>query len=315
MKIVVLDGHTLNPGDISWDEFRALGELKVHERTTEDDIVPRAGDAEAVLTNKTPLHRESIRKLTNLKYIGVLATGYNVVNVDAAAKRGVVVTHVPDYATACVAQHVFALLLELTNHVSHHAYTVRKGRWTRGPDFCYWADPLIELAGLTMGIVGFGRIGQRVAALAQAFGMKVIVHSPRRKDVELDALFQRSDVVSLHCPLTPETENLVHAMRIEQMKRTSFLINTSRGGLVDDRALAAALNAGTIAGAALDVLPVEPPPKNQPLLMARNCLITPHQAWATKAARQRLMSAAAENLKSWIAGSPKNVVRPSQLAS
>lgn len=309
MKIVVLDGHTLNPGDLSWDGFKALGELKVFERSEEEQILDRAGKAEAVLTNKTPMHRESIRKLTQLKYIGVLATGYDAVNVDAATKRGVTVTNVPGYGTASVAQHVFALLLEMTNEVSHHAHTVRRGRWNQSPDFSYWLHPLVELSGLTMGILGYGKIGQRVAEIARSFGMKVLVHSRSKSDVDIDTFFKQCDVISLHCPLVPETQNLVNALRLSQMKPTAYLINTSRGGLVDENALAEALEAKKIAGAALDVLSEEPPTKKNPLFFMRNCIITPHHAWATKAARQRLMDAAAENLKAFIAGKPQNVIR------
>lgn len=308
MKIVVLDGYTLNPNDLSWDPLKALGDLKVYDRTDEKDVLDRVGDAEVILTNKTPLHRETVRKLPNVKYIGVLATGYNVVNVDAAAKRGIVVTNAPGYATDSVAQHVFALLFELTHEVSHHAHTVRRGRWSRNPDWCYWLRPLPELAGLTMGLIGFGRIGARVAEIAGAFGMQVVVHSRRRRDVELEELFRVSDVVSLHCPLTPETDQLVNAYRLSLMKPTAFLINTSRGGLVDERALAEALTVRKIAGAGLDVLSVEPPPANHPLLKLRECVITPHQAWATRAARQRLLQMAADNVKAWQAGVPQNVV-------
>ena len=318
MKIVVLDGYTLNPGDLSWDGLSALGELKVYERTAPEEIEKRAGAAEAVLTNKTPLNRETIRHLTGLKYIGVLATGFNVVNVEAARKRGVVVTNVPGYGTASVAQHVFALLLELTQQAGHHAFTVRKGRWSRTPDFCYWLHPLLELDGRTMGVVGYGRIGQAVARIALGFGMKVVVADtttpgalpPGIVTCSLDELWARSDVISLHCPLVPETERLVNEATLARMKRGVILINTSRGGLVDEAALQAALQSGQVGGAGLDVLSVEPPPEDHPLLRARNCLITPHLAWATQAARARLLETVVANLKAFLAGAPQNVVNP-----
>ncbi len=308
MKIVVLDGQALNPGDLSWAPLKALGDVQVFERTNPKDVLANIGDAEVIFTNKTPLQRETVRKMPNVKYIGVLATGYNVVNVDSAVKRGIVVTNVPDYATNSVAQHVFALLLELTNEVSHHAHTVRRGRWARHPDWCYWLHPLRELAGLTMGLVGYGRIGRKVGEIATAFGMNLLVYDLSRKDAELDDIFRRSDVISLHCPLTPETEKLINPYRLSLMKPSALLINTSRGGLVDEKALADALTARTIAGAGLDVLAVEPPPANHPLYNFRNCVITPHQAWGTLAARGRLLDMAVENLKAWIAGQPQNVV-------
>jgi glycerate dehydrogenase len=316
MKIVVLDGRTLNPGDLSWDGFRALGKFNVFDRTTVDEIQQRAGDAEIVLTNKTPLNRETLRKLTRLRYIGVLATGYNVVNIVAAAKRGILVTNVPAYATDAVAEHVFAFLLAETRRVSFHAHTVRKGRWCDAPDFCYWLHPLTELAGRTLGLVGYGHIGQAIARRAVAFGMQVLCHTRTPpaappagvRCCDLDTLFRASDVVSLHCPLTPATEKLVTAARLALMKKTAYLINTARGGLVDDHALAAALNSGKIAGAMLDVLTEEPPRAGQPLLHARNCLITPHHAWATREARLRLLNGALENLTAFLAQRPQNVV-------
>ncbi|MCX7823964.1 MAG: D-2-hydroxyacid dehydrogenase [Verrucomicrobiae bacterium] len=316
MRIVVLDGHTLNPGDLSWDELRALGECVVHDRTAPGDVVARAQDAEIVFTNKTVLDRAAIRALPKLRYIGVLATGYNVVDVRAARERNIPVTNIPTYGTRSVAQHVFALLLELTQRVGHHAGTVRDGRWSACQDFCYWDYPLIELEGLTMGIVGFGRIGQAVAKLADAFGMRVLAHDvqpPREvpsdaRLVELDALFAQSDVVSLHCPLTADNEGFINARRLALMKKSAFLINTSRGPLVKEADLAAALNAGQIAGAGLDVLAVEPPRPDNPLLTAKNCYITPHIAWATRAARARLMRIAVENLRRFLDGRPVHVV-------
>jgi len=316
MKIVVLDGRTLNPGDLSWDGFRALGKLTVFDRTPVDDVPQRAGEAEIVLTNKTLLNRETIRKLTHLQYIGVLATGYNVVNIAAAAKRGIVVTNVPAYATDAVAEHVFAFLFEETRRISFHAHTVRKGRWCESPDFCYWLHPLTELAGRTIGLVGFGHLGQAVARRAVAFGMPVLCHTrtppatppPGVRFCDLDTLFRESDIVSLHCPLTPETDKMVNAARLAQMKRSAYFINTARGGLVDDQALADALNAGKLAGAMLDVLTEEPPLPEQPLLRARNCQITPHHAWATREARTRLMNVALDNLKAFLAKQPQNVI-------
>ena len=316
MKMVVLDGATLNPGDLSWAPLEALGSLKVYERTALEDIVPRAQHAEIVFTNKTPLNRETIRHLTNLKYIGVLATGYNVVNVEAARKRGMVVTNVPGYGTASVAQHAFALLLELASQTGHHAHTVRQGRWSKQPDFCYWLHPMIELEGLTLGVIGYGQIGKAVARIARGFGMKVLVHTAQEekvwpegvRSVPLDDLFAQSDVISLHCPLTNLTEKIINEASLARMKKGVILINTSRGGLVDEEASLAALKSGHVRGAGLDVLNVEPPDSRNPLLRARNCLITPHLAWGTLAARQRLMDTVVENVKAFLAGQPRNVV-------
>jgi len=316
MRIVVLDGYTLNPGDLSWDGLQALGECVVYDRTPPAQVVARARDAEIVFTNKTVLDAATLGALPKLRYIGVLATGYNVVDVPTARQRNIVVANIPTYGTRSVAQHVFALLLELTQHVGHHANTVRDGRWSANPDWCYWDFPLMELEGLTMGIVGFGRIGQTVATLASAFGMKVLAHDlqpppalpPGVRLADLDTVFAQSDVVSLHCPLTAENQGLVNARRLEMMKPSAFLINTSRGPLVNEADLAAALNAGRIAGAGLDVLAVEPPRGDNPLLTARNCLITPHIAWATHSARARLMQIAVENLRAFLAGQPVNVV-------
>jgi len=313
MKIVVLDGYTLNPGDLGWDELEALASCEVFDRTPADQVVARAKDAEIVLTNKTVLDAKILRQLPRLRYIGVLATGYNIVDVEAARERRIPVTNVPTYGTPSVAQMVFAHLLELTLHVAHHAQTVRDGRWSKSPDFCYWDFPLIELKGLTMGIVGYGRIGRETGAVARAFGMEVLAVelSPKPGEAEfvsLDDLFRRSDVVSLHCPLTPETERLVNARRLSLMKKTAFLINTSRGPVVDEQALADALNSGRIAGAGLDVLAVEPPSPDNPLLRAKNCQVTPHIAWATRGARERLMRTAVENVRLFLAGKPQNVV-------
>ena len=319
MKIVVLDGYALNPGDLSWEALEALGDCTVHDRTSPADTIPRAQGARVLLTNKTVLSGEILRRLPDCRYIGVLATGYNVVDVDTAAERGIVVTNVPTYGTRSVAQMVFAHLLNLAQHVGHHARTVREGRWARSPDFCYWDEPLVELDGKTMGLVGLGRIGTATAELARAFGMDVVGYDRladpsaggRCTPVALDEVFRRSDVVSLHCPLTPETEHLVDAARLRLMKPTAFLINTSRGPLVDERALAEALHARRLAGAGLDVLAVEPPPPDSPLVSAPNCHITPHIAWATRQARARLMAVATANVKAFLAARPQNVVNPS----
>ena len=314
MTIVVLDGYALNPGDLSWERLEALGELTVYDRTPCGKTVERSRGAGILLTNKTVLDGAVIDALPDVKYIGVLATGYNVVDVDAARGRGIVVTNVPAYAAPSVAQAAFALLLELTNRAGHHDATVHQGRWTDSPDFCYWDYPLVELSGLTMGIIGFGSIGGAVAKIAQVFGMKVLCNTypPQRaggvKFVDLETLFRESDVVSLHCPLTDDTERLVNASRLALMKRTAFVINTGRGGLVDERALADALNDGRIASAAVDVLSTEPPKCDNPLLTAKNCIITPHIAWATRASRSRLMKTAVENVKAFLAGTPVNVV-------
>lgn len=315
MNIVVLDGYTLNPGDLSWNELQSLGACAIYDRTPPAEVVRRAAGAGVVLTNKTELTGGHIQNLPQLKYIGVLATGTNVVDLAAAHARGIPVTNVPAYGTKSVAQMTFALLLELTNHVGHHARTVSEGRWTSSTDWCYWDSSLVELEGLTLGIVGFGRIGRAVGELGAAFGMKVLacVHTakvapPFVRFVELDTLFRDSDVVSLHCPLTPQTAKLVDARRLALMKPTSFLLNSSRGLLVDEHALAEALNSGRIAGAAVDVLSREPPPADNPLLAARNCVITPHLAWATCAARSRLMKIAVENVRAFLQGKPQNVV-------
>jgi glycerate dehydrogenase len=317
VNLVVLDGYTANPGDLDWDAFAALGSLTVHDRTPAAQIVAQARDAEIVLTNKAPLDAATIDALPKLRYIGVLATGHNIVDAAAARARGIPVCNVPEYGTANVAQAVFALILELTNRTGHHADTVRAGRWATSIDWCYWDFPLIELSGRTLGIVGYGRIGAAVARIGAAFGMKVLAH--RRSGIpagepaqsaDLDTIFRESDVLTLHCPLTPETKHLINAERLAQMKPGAFLINTARGPLIDEPALAAALNAGQIAGAGLDVLSVEPPPSDNPLLTAKNCLITPHIAWATREARARLLAVAAENIRAWQSGSPRNVVNP-----
>jgi glycerate dehydrogenase len=316
MRIVVLDGYTLNPGDLSWQELEALGDCTIYERSGTEEVVPRAQDAEIVLTNKAMLLRAVIERLPRLKYVGVIATGYNIVDIEAARERNISVTNVPSYGTASVAQMTFAHVLNLTQHVAHHAESVAKGDWSKSIDWCYWHHPLVELAGLTMGIVGLGHIGRAVAALAQAFGMTVIAidalpttNIPAGIErVDLEQLFRRSDVLSLHCPLTPETERLVNADRLALMKPTALLVNTSRGPLIDEQALAAALNRGQIGGAGLDVLAEEPPPPDHPLLSAKNCYVTPHIAWATRAARARLLQTVVDNVRAFLAGRPKNVV-------
>lgn len=314
-RIVILDAHTANPGDLSWADLAALGDLAVHERTPAAQTVARAAGAAAVLTNKTVLGAAEIGALPDLRYVGVLATGYNVVDLPAAREHGVTVTNVFAYSTDSVAQVVFAHLLELTHQVGLHSASVHAGDWVNSPDFAYWRSPLVELAGLNFGIVGFGGIGQAVARVALAFGMNVLVHTRTPKPlpegccaVALDTLFRESDVLSLHCPLTPETQGLVNAERLALMKPTAFLINTSRGPVLDEAAVAAALNEGRLAGAGVDVLSTEPPAADNPLLTARNCFITPHLAWATQAARRRLIAVATANVRAWLEGTPQNVV-------
>ncbi|MBS4195706.1 D-2-hydroxyacid dehydrogenase [Lederbergia citri] len=317
LNIVVLDGYTLNPGDLDWASLERLGNVTIYDRTNADEIIQRSADAQIVLTNKTPMTRETLSALPNLQYIGVLATGYNIIDTEAAKERGIIVTNVPTYSTQSVAQLVFALLLELCHHVGRHSDAVYEGEWTRSIDFSFAKSPLIELAGKTIGLIGLGRIGRQTAQVAQAFGMHVLaVGSGRRTPpevagvewVELEELMERSDVVSLHCPLTPNTEKLINAEKIALMKKSAFLINTSRGPLIDEQALADALNEGGIAGAAVDVLSTEPPEAYNPLLSARNCVITPHIAWATKEARERLMEIAVSNVQSFIKGNAVNIV-------
>lgn len=318
MKLVVLDGYATNPGDLNWDAFHALadGDCHVYDRTPPGEIVARAQDAELILTNKTPLTADILARLPKLRYIGVLATGTNVVDVPAARARGICVTNIPGYGTRSVAQHTLALILEATNHIGLHAASVREGAWARSPDWCYWQRPLVELDGLTLGIVGYGSIGKKVAALARAFGMNIVAASrsasARTEDgvtfLPLDRLLAESDIVSLHCPLTDDTRHLINAATLAHMKPTALLINTSRGPLIAEADLADALRNRRIAGAALDVLSVEPPPPDHPLIHAPRCLITPHQAWATRAARQRLLETAAANVRTFLADKPQNTV-------
>jgi glycerate dehydrogenase len=312
--LVVLDGYTLNPGDNPWDAVAGQGALTVYDRTPASLIVERARPADILLTNKTPLAAPTLAQLPALRFISVLATGYNIVDVVAARRRGIAVSNVPEYGTDSVAQHVFALLLELCHRTAAHSAAVHAGEWTASPDFCFWKAAPIELAGLTMGIVGFGRIGRRVAAVARAFGMQVLAAgrgSGPAGGVEgatVEDIFARSDVVSLHCPLTADNAGFVNRELLRRMKPTAFFINTARGGLVDEAALAAALNAGWLAGAGVDVVSVEPMRPDNPLLGARHCVITPHIAWASLAARRRLMAATARNVAAFLSDQPINVV-------
>jgi glycerate dehydrogenase len=318
MKIVVLDGYCLNPGDLNWDRLRAIGEVELHDRTPASEAQARARGAAIALTNKTPLPGAVLERLPDLRYIGVLATGYNIVDVAAAARLGITVTNIPTYGTASVAQFVFALLLELCHNVKLHSDAVRAGEWSRSPDWSFWKAPLVELAGKTMGIVGFGRIGRTAGKIADSLGMHVLANDTYQGDppawegfrwASLEELLRESDVISLHSPLFPETQGMINARTLGWMKPSAFLINTSRGPLVVDRDLADALNAGRLAGAAVDVLGVEPPAESNPLLSARNCLVTPHIAWATREARSRLMGLAIQNITAFLSGKPVNVVK------
>lgn len=319
MKIVVLDGYALNPGDLSWAELESLGACKIYDRTsfTDDaEIISRIGDAEIVFTNKTPLTKK-ILDACRVKYIGVLATGYNVVDIAAAQEKNIVVTNIPDYSTQAVAQFAFALLLEICNHVAHHSRAVHEGRWENSPDFCFWDYPLIELAGKTIGIIGYGQIGRTTAKIAQAFGMKVIAYSPSRKIgttldncsfVALDELFANSDVIALHCLLNSQTQGIICAANIAKMKDGVIIINNGRGGLVVEEDLRAALDSGKVLAAGVDVVSAEPIRGDNPLLGAKNCFITPHISWASKESRVRLMNIAVDNLKAFLADKPVNVV-------
>jgi glycerate dehydrogenase len=316
MKIVVLDAYTLNPGERRWEELEELGEVVVHDRTAQLDVVRRAKDAGVVLTNKTILDGFILNLLPKLKYIGVLATGYNVVDLDVARQRGIVVTNIPAYSTQSVAQMAIAHLLNITQRVAHYAHEVHNGVWSAQPDFCYWNTPLIELAGKKIGIVGFGNTGQATAQIAEALGMEVWVYTSKPKKslpkkyqkVTLNELFSACDVVSLHCPLTAENKEMVNSFRLSLMKQGAILINTSRGGLIDEKALEQALLSGKLLGAGLDVLSSEPVPNGNPLLKLKNCFITPHIAWATRESRMRLMNQAVENLKAWMEGRTINNV-------
>lgn len=319
MKIVVLDGYTLNPGDLSWDELGALGELTVYDRTPVDKIAERIGDAEIVFTNKTPITKETLDMCPNIKFIGELATGYNNIDIIAAKDKNIPVSNIPSYGTNAVAQFAIALLLELCSHVGSHSDAVKNGEWTNNVDWCFWNHPMVELEGKTMGIIGFGRIGQRVAKIAEALGMNILAFANTRnpefetetcKYASLDELLERSDVISLHCPLFPETKGIINKDTIAKMKDGVMIINTSRGPLIVEEDLRDALNSGKVAGAACDVVSVEPIKMDNPLLNAKNVIITPHIAWAPRESRQRLMDIAVDNLKAFIAGNPVNVVNP-----
>jgi glycerate dehydrogenase len=316
IKIVVLDGYTLNPGDLDWKEISALGELKVYDRTAPGDIIERASGADALFTNKVVLTREIMANLPGLKFIGVLATGYNVVDTEAAREAGIVVTNIPAYSTQSVAQLAFAHILNFARQVDLHAHQVREGIWTGHRDFCFWSTPQVELTDKVLGIIGFGRIGQAIAKIGDAMGMKVIFQNHRKKEdiplyakqVSLDELLRSSDYISINCPLTEDNRGFINKVTLSLMKQDAFLVNTGRGPLINEQDLADALNSGKIAGAGLDVLSVEPAVEGNPLLTARNCYITPHIAWATREARVRLMSIAASNLESFIQGNPVNKV-------
>jgi glycerate dehydrogenase len=317
MKIVVLDGHALNPGDLSWEPLRTIGELQVFDRTPADQVVAHAHDAEIVFTTRTRLPAQILRQLKKTRYVGVLFTGYDVVDVKAARELNIAVTNIPTYATSSTAEFTFALLLELCHHVGVHSEATRAGEWSRSTDFSFWKTPLVELAGKTMGIIGLGRIGQRVAEIALGFEMRVIAADEVRNAVpdwpefrwcEIDELLAQADVVSLHCPLLPQTQGIINSRSLALMKPSSFLINASRGPLVVEQDLADALNHGRLAGAAVDVLSSEPPSPDNPLLRARNCIVTPHIAWATKEARTRLLNIAIANVRAFLDGHPVNVV-------
>ncbi len=317
MKIVILDGYAANPGDLSWEEIKSLGECTVYDRTSPEQVVERAHGAEIILTNKTVIDKETMAALPDLKYIGVLATGYNVIDIDSAHERGITVTNIPAYSTDSVAQMVFAHILNIATQVQHHTEEVRKGRWSNNKDFCFWDTPLIELRDKKIGIIGLGHTGFTTARIAIGFGMQVYAYTskshfqlpPEIKKKELDELFRECDIVSLHCPLTDKTHHIVNAQRLSLMKKEAILINTGRGSLIDEQALANALNTEQIYAAGLDVLSQEPPHADNPLLTARNCYITPHIAWASKEARTRLLQVAYENIKAYIEGNCINVVK------
>ncbi|MDL2235393.1 D-2-hydroxyacid dehydrogenase [Christensenellaceae bacterium OttesenSCG-928-L17] len=318
MKIVILDGYTENPGDLSWEALAALGELVVHERTASEDVAARIGDAEIVYTNKVPITRATIEACKNIRFIGVLATGYNIVDVVAAKEKGIPVCNIPIYGTAAVGQFAIALLLEICHHVGHHSDAVHRGRWAQSPDWCFWDYPLIELAGKTIGIIGFGRIGQTTGRIAKAMGMHVLAFDNAPNDsgreiadyVPFDTLLAQSDVIALHCPLFPETEGMINRESIAKMKDGIILLNNSRGPLIVEQDLADALNSGKVYAAGLDVASTEPIRSDNPLLGAKNCIITPHISWAPKESRARLMELAVENLQCFLAGTPQNVVNP-----
>jgi len=313
MRVTILDGHAVNPGDLPWDEFKKIAEVTVYERTPQELLLNRIGDSDAIFLNKINITEEILQKSPNLKYIGVLATGYNVIDLEAAKKHNVIVTNIPSYSTDSVAQHVFSFITYFTNHVAMHNQSVKNGDWIRNPDFCYWNAPLMELTGKTLGIFGFGNIGRKVAKLGEAFGMKVICNSRTKKDdmpefVTFNELLEKSDFLSLHAPLTPQTSNIINKEALSLIKNSAYIINTARGGFVNEQDLAEALNNHKIAGYAADVLGSEPMLYDCPLLTAKNCIITPHIAWAPLETRQRLQNIALENFKAWINGNPINVV-------
>lgn len=316
MKIVVLDGYTLNPGDISWNGLEELGELKVYDRTSPEEVITRIGDAEIVYTNKTPITKETLEACNQIKFIGVLATGYNVVDVATAKEKGIPVANIPTYGTDAVGQFAIALLLEICHHIGYHSEVVHKGEWSNNPDWCFWDYPLIELAGKTMGIIGYGRIGQTTGRIAKALGMKVLANdafeSEKGKEtatyVDRDTLFAQSDVIALHCPLFPETEGMINRENIAKMKDGVIILNNSRGPLIVEQDLADALNSGKVYAAGLDVVSTEPIKEDNVLLKAKNCFITPHISWAPKESRERLMDIAVQNLKAFQSGKPQNII-------
>lgn len=316
MKIVILDGHAVNPGDLSWDFLNQFGEVTVYERTPANEVAQRIGDADIVLTNKSPINEAILDACPNIKLVCVLATGYNVVDCEATRKRGIPVCNVPDYGTAAVAQFTFAMLLDLCHKVAHHAQTVRDGKWCECPDFCYWETPQMELAGKTLGIIGFGRIGRAVGRIANAFGMNVIAYNRSQCEegkaignyVNLGKLLETADIISLHCPLTAENTGLINANTISQMKDGAILINTARGPLVDEAAVTAALESGKLRGYACDVISAEPMAMNNPLKNAPNCIVTPHMAWAPIESRMRIQDCTEHSIKAFLAGSPINTV-------
>ncbi len=317
IKICVLDGYAANPGDLSWEGLKSLGECIIYDRTAPEELLEHAADAEAILTNKVVIGAEHMDALPNLKYIGILATGYNVVDIAAAQQRGIIVTNIPAYSTASVAQMVFAHILNITTQVQHHSEEVHKGRWSNNADFCFWDTPLTELRDKKIGLIGLGHTGYTTARIAIGFGMKVYAVTskshfqlpPEIKKMEIDELFSECDVVSLHCPLTPDTFELVNERRLSMMKPTAILINTGRGALINEQDLANALNSGKLYAAGIDVLSSEPPHADNPLLSAKNCYITPHIAWATYESRERLMNIAISNLQAYISGNPENVIK------
>ncbi len=317
MKIVNLDGYTTNPGDLSWEQFKKYGDLTVYDRTPPELVLERAKDAEILIVNKTPIDADLLKQLPKLKYIGLQSTGYNIVDCKTARELGITVCNIPAYSTTAVAQLVFAFILQIANQVTLHSDAVHNGEWTACPDFCFWKTPLTELDGKTIGIIGFGSIGQRVAKIAEAFGMNVLIFTPTKKAtdglktakfVDFDTLLADSDIITCHCPLTEKTQGLINKEALAKMKKSAILINTSRGPVIDDQALADALNNGEVAAAGLDVLQVEPPKADNPLLTAKNCYITPHIAWAAFETRARLMAILEENLKAFLDGKPQNVV-------